>query len=168
MRVRIEESVGSALAQLRGKDVTRVLRKSLTASVRILRKESVANFRKGRTTKGRRIRMKTTGLIQSKRVRRRLAMEIKIVNWKARIFEVGAEDRHTMGYKSHTYTLIDGRGDKVKLRVGGKARPTGSIKPVHFFRDARISKEREIYDTFNTQLVKVFKDLWSRGKIRKK
>lgn len=170
MPLRIEQSVSEALAQLQGKEVNKAINAALTKSVRILRKETNRNFKAGQTKHGRRINMKTAGLVSvSKSKRKALEKKVHIMKLPlARIFEIGTAERFApIKRKKHRYTVIDGRGDKVKITVPGKedSRPTGRINPVHFFRNAQISKEREINETFNKDLMKVIKKLWDSGKI---
>ena len=173
MRVRIEENVLDALTRLRSKDAQRVIRLALTSSVRILRKESISNFkRNGRTKSGKKIDMGTAGLVRASRLaRRQLGMKVHIMgNPLARIFEKGAVNRHTMvARKKYTSSRINNKGDRVRITYGrGRGHYTGDIIPIHFFRDARTAKEKEIYETFNKQVRKVFKDLWEQGKIHRR
>lgn len=170
MSLKIEQNVSDALARLQGNDAYKVLNAALTKSVRILRKETNRNFKAGRTKHGRKINMKTAGLVSvSKSKRKALEKKVHIMKLPlARIFEIGTAERFApIKRKKHRYTVIDGRGDKVKKTVPGEedSRPTGRINPVYFFRNAQISKEKEINETFNKEVLAAFKKLWESGKI---
>ena len=55
MKVEIRQNVIDALVKLRDKDARRVINEALNTSVRILRKETVQNFKRGVTKSGKKI-----------------------------------------------------------------------------------------------------------------
>ena len=173
MPIEIQQNVLDALSRLNGKDALKVINTALTRSARILRKEAVSNFRRnGKTKSGKRIKMKTAGLVSVTRsTRRQLMRKVHIMKSPlARIFEKGTEPRHTQVRKKlYTYSTYDGNGNRLRITKGeGKGRYTGYIRPVYFFRDARNSKEKEIYEMFNEEVLTAFKKIWESGKTIKK
>ncbi len=172
MKVEIRQNVIDALVKLRDKDARRVINEALNTSVRILRKETVQNFKRGVTKYGKKINMKTAGLVRVGRgARKQLIKKVHIMGLPlARIFEKGTDERETqVRRKLYTSSYTDSRGERHRYTIGrGKGRRTGRITPVYFFRDARNEKEEEIYRTFNRQLLVAFRKLWKAGKIQRK
>lgn len=173
MPIQIQQNVLDALAKLKSKDALKVINTALTQSARILRKETLSNFkRNGRTKSGRKIDMGTAGLVSvSRSTRKQLMRKVHIMRSPlARIFEKGTKPRHTMvRKKTGASTIIDDRGERRRITMGkGKGRYTGVIRPIYFFRDARNSKEKEIYESFNKYVLDGLQKLWEAGKITKK
>lgn len=172
MPIEIQQNVLDALSRLNGKESLKIINTALTRSARILRKEAVSNFkRNGKTKSGRKIKMKTAGLVSiSRRTRKQLMRKVHIMKSPlARIFEKGTKPRHTLVRKKlYTYSTYDGKGNRLRITKGkGKGRYTGYIMPIYFFRDARNSKEKEIYEMFNREVLSELQKIWESGKTVK-
>ena len=147
MPIEIQQNVLDALSRLNGKESLKIINTALTRSAQ------------------------TAGLVSiSRRTRKQLMRKVHIMKSPlARIFEKGTKPRHTLVRKKlYTYSTYDGKGNRLRITKGkGKGRYTGYIMPIYFFRDARNSKEKEIYEMFNREVLSELQKIWESGKTVK-
>lgn len=87
-------------------------------------------------------------------LKKEMAVKVHIMSdFRLKFFEQGTKTRETKGRKNLGSFQLRKGGRKYTIRTG-KGRRTGSIKAGWFFKDAKASKEKEIFDSLDSTLSK--------------
>lgn len=150
--------------RLTGKERKNVYCLELKKAAIILVNETTARFKsKVRKNKNKeyvlrrksgRVVLKNRRIAAVKINRKKYEAKVHIMeDYKTKWFEMGTRSRRTKGHRNVGYYRLKPGGRKYALRIG-KPGNRGQIQPGYFFRDAQRAKEREIFDSIETNLSK--------------